>query len=741
MKKVFSRLSFLVFIMSCSVLAVARTNTIYQNISHCKLRYSDTSGKTTQYNISLLDNSNNTKLYVVWVSTGSLSRVEGMHQVPLYSTTLQDYTCYFYDTDNFKWSNPSGYAEFRFTGRYSGSDPIYYVHFKLRGYYGRRSGNYDTCDFIKEIPVIMTDIDDHRIEINNDVKVVNIPGCDSHVSARNEGYFNYIGQSEQYLFRFETLSVDNDEGRFLGLGTNVDDDYTWNQLLPDGDLKQTGDASCDVTQYNGYYFFEGYFNYNNACFYVTMQYPNYQANNNSYTQSFEFESATLTRRSDFETSGVVTLTATNENNKKVVLDFVVDKEAVGNTGEIIIPAGNYTISTSEEQNTIIASGGINYDLSVKNSYAGTTTPLNATNYSTNPLWCLRTGVVTVEDGMSTITVEANQNYRNAPVNITIRKAPSATYTATFYGEGLSGNVYQTELNEGDAVRAPELPERTDANGTYVFSGWFSDYTNTVITDFSGVTMPAQNVTYYATWTLTQNEHICLDGDNDTMESLPAWQLVGTGSFFDDHNAYYEEEGDHAMNDDFANFRPFEETKDIKDILRISVNGSIVDSITYILHWTASPKYSQYMRGLGVVTDGRVDLGTFYVDEKTNYTNDGHIYTIADLGEKTKADFSLKIADGTKTYHCDSIVKFTLARTPVTATYTLTWDANGGTIEDDETGDIVDKIVVTDITTGTRTSLPLCLTTTLPSRLCGLPTPTPSPSTTAVQTAKRQWKGW
>ncbi|GEM_PF-6625307 len=698
MKNLFLKLILLVLTISFNVLAVARTNTIYQDISYCKLRYADTSGKNTQFNITLFDNNNNSKLFVVWVSIGSLSRVEGMHKVPLYSTTLQDYTCYFYDTDNYKWSNPSGYVEFRFTGRYSGSDPIYYVHFQLRGYYGSRSSYNGTCEFAKEIPVKMTDVNNNPIEIKNDITVVNIPGCDSHVSAKDEGYFNYIGQSEQYLFRFETLSVSDDEGRFLGLGTNVDDDYTYNQLLPNGYNKQTGDASCDVTLYNGYYFFEGYFNYNNACFYVTMQYPNYQADNNPYTQSFDFESATITRRADFETSGVVTLTATNEDNKKVVLDFVVDKDAVGNTGEIIIPAGDYTVSTSEEQGTIIASGGINYDLSIKNSYAGTTTALNATNYSTNPLWCLRTGVVTVEEGMSTITVTANQNYRNAPVNITIKKAAASTHTLTFYGEGLTGNVQQTELNEGDAVTAPVLPERADNNGTYTFSGWYCDNEQTVVTDFDGVTMPAQNLTYRATWTLTSYDNKCIDSEGNDYDATAImmyeerWQLDGTDIFFDDHNSTYEDY-DYA-GEYIENANPtlpladnFTDTYVFTDPLRSTdANGTQFDSIVYKLEMTYSRFFNNHKPdNFSPETsrlDERIDLGIIYLDDDTDsYTNDGQTYTLANLEGKNDSTFSLKIASGTYLHGCDSVVKFTITQSPL-----LTWETDGGNLTD---GDYTD----------------------------------------------------
>ena len=698
MKNLFLKLILLVLTISFNVLAVARTNTIYQDISYCKLRYADTSGKNTQFNITLFDNNNNSKLFVVWVSIGSLSRVEGMHKVPLYSTTLQDYTCYFYDTDNYKWSNPSGYVEFRFTGRYSGSDPIYYVHFQLRGYYGSRSSYNGTCEFAKEIPVKMTDVNNNPIEIKNDITVVNIPGCDSHVSAKDEGYFNYIGQSEQYLFRFETLSVSDDEGRFLGLGTNVDDDYTYNQLLPNGSNKQTGDASCDVTLYNGYYFFEGYFNYNNTCFYVTMQYPNYQADNNPYTQSFDFESATITRRADFETSGVVTLTATNEDNKKVVLDFVVDKDAVGNTGEIIIPAGDYTVSTSEEQGTIIASGGINYDLSIKNSYAGTTTALNATNYSTNPLWCLRTGVVTVEEGMSTITVTANQNYRNAPVNITIKKAAASTHTLTFYGEGLTGNVQQTELNEGDAVTAPVLPERADNNGTYTFSGWYCDNEQTVVTDFDGVTMPAQNLTYRATWTLTSYDNKCIDSEGNDYDATAImmyeerWQLDGTDIFFDDHNSTYEDY-DYA-GEYIENANPtlpladnFTDTYVFTDPLRSTdANGTQFDSIVYKLEMTYSRFFNNHKPdNFSPETsrlDERIDLGIIYLDDDTDsYTNDGQTYTLANLEGKNDSTFSLKIASGTYLHGCDSVVKFTITQSPL-----LTWETDGGNLTD---GDYTD----------------------------------------------------
>ncbi|MBQ7192420.1 MAG: hypothetical protein IJS00_06070, partial [Paludibacteraceae bacterium] len=495
MKKVVTILC--LFVLGISSTVLADPYPIYQNISYCKLRYCDSQGTSTQFNISLFDSSNNSKLFVHAVNIGSKSRIEGMHRVALYSTSKYDYTTYFYDKDNDEYANPSGYVEFHFSGNFSGSDPIYRVHFYLQGYY---NGTAYVCDFDKEIPVRMTNYSDSRWEINNEIIEVNIPGCNSHVSADAEGYFNYIGQSESRLFRMESMSVDGDEGRFLGWGRQIDNNYTWSQKLPSGSQDAPGDASCDVDKYNGFYFFDGYFNYNNACFHVTMQYPNYQAENNTYTQTFDWENVSLTRRADFATSGVVTLTATNAGNKKVVLDFVVDIEAVGTTGDIVIPAGDYTVSTTEEEGTVIASGGINYDLTVKNSYAGTTTALTSSNYSTNPLWCFRTGTISVEEGMANIIVSANQDYRNAPVNITINGpvTPIVNHTITIIPP-TNGTITVLDEDENEISSGDEVSEDTPLtitatpNTFYEFVRWSDDNTDNprTVTMNSDVTLTAQ----------------------------------------------------------------------------------------------------------------------------------------------------------------------------------------------------------------------------------------------------------
>ena len=414
MKKIFTFLCLLMLGMSMTVWADPYP--LYQNISYCKLRRQTAGG--TKFDIYFWDASDNCKLYVSGVEVGSQNIIEGMHRVPLYSNSKYNCTTYFYDKDNDQACNPSGSIAFYFTGRFSETDPIYKVRTILQGY--DLYGNAYQASLDKEIPIRIYDNNNTQYTIvNNAVQEVNIPGNTSHVASSSEGYFNYTGESENRLFRFESTSDSYEEGRYYGLGKYVDGDYTWSQSLPSGSNEVPNDASCNITISNGFYFLDSYFNYSSVCYHVTMQHPNYQAVNNAYSETFDWDDVTLTRRADFATSGVVTLTATNASNKKVVLDFVVDIDEVGTTGDIVIPAGDYTVSTSETTGTVIASGGINTDLTVKNSYAGTTTALTSSNYSTNPLWCFRTGTITVAAGMSTITVSANQSYRGSPVDITI----------------------------------------------------------------------------------------------------------------------------------------------------------------------------------------------------------------------------------------------------------------------------------------------------------------------------------
>jgi|GEM_PF-5226715 len=414
MKKIFTFFCLLMLGMSMTVWADPYP--LYQNISYCKLRRQTAGG--TKFDIYFWDASDNCKLYVSGVEVGSQNIIEGMHRVPLYSNSKYNCTTYFYDKDNDQACNPSGSIAFYFTGRFSETDPIYRVRTILQGY--DLYGNAYQASLDKEIPIRIYDNNNTQYTIvNNAVQEVNIPGNTSHVASSSEGYFNYTGESENRLFRFESTSDSYEEGRYYGLGNYVDGDYTWSQSLPSGSNEVPNDASCNITISNGFYFLDSYFNYSSVCYHVTMQHPNYQAVNNAYSETFDWDDVTLTRRADFATSGVVTLTATNASNKKVVLDFVVDVDEVGTTGDIVIPAGDYTVSTSETTGTVIASGGINTDLTVKNSYAGTTTALTSSNYSTNPLWCFRTGTITVAAGMSTITVSANQSYRGSPVDITI----------------------------------------------------------------------------------------------------------------------------------------------------------------------------------------------------------------------------------------------------------------------------------------------------------------------------------
>lgn len=271
----------------------------------------------------------------------------------------------------------------------------------------------------------------------------------------------------------------------------------------------------------------------------------------------------------------------------------------------------------------------------------------------------------------------------------------AQHTLTFYAEGLPGNVQQSSVAEGAAITAPVLPERTDNNGAYVLAGWHCDNSGTVFTDFSGVTMPDVDITFRAMWTQTQDEIICIDDDGDTSEMLPEWQLEGDGIFFDDHNTYYESEGDHNYEDDYANFRPFDEEKYIRDILTSKVGNYTFDSITYILHWKPGKRYNTYMRGFGTSYDGRKDLGTFYLNDGDSKIIGGQVYTLADEGENSK-----EIPLGT-TLGCDSVVKFVIARALGTA-YTLTWNADGIDLGDAHTsGDVVTGAAITAPANPTR----------------------------------------
>ena len=385
---------------------------IYNSNCYCKVQYVG----DNKFDIWFKTNSNYiTVFYIKNVPMASATNINGSHNFSKYSNSDTNTTTWFYTTSNTsaKKGNPYGYISFIYTGRTSSDgDPMYKIYIYCTACAGQLNyqNQYGNYGFDGEMGVYAVDENGNAMALDNNVyEEVNVPGNTTRTTG---SYLAWEGENESFRCHFETNGNESSQCNTTFFNT-IDWSSTWMKRLPDGSQSMPNNGYVKEEDSNGFHFLDTYFSYSNAVRHTTMQYPNYQAVNTSYSAEFDWNDVTLIKKNN----NTITLTAVDATSqKKAVIDFVVNGEI--NNANPVIPAGSYTIGTSGDAGTVIASKGINRDLSINSSYAGSTTALTAANCASNPLWCFRTGTVTVGEDQS-VTVVANQSYRGSPVDITI----------------------------------------------------------------------------------------------------------------------------------------------------------------------------------------------------------------------------------------------------------------------------------------------------------------------------------
>ena len=491
-------------LLSALVLSIGSicADNVYHQYSPVRCELFLKSGSTSQWEVDFVDSDGDDVWRAYVVNMGSNYNINGQWTFSSNSNNL----CYRSNGNQFLTAGFTGSLWLEYAGFEDGDYPVYFVYM-----YSKSTGSQNACYYMGFLPVraysgsntsyplISLKNTSHSTETYTYRQIPGSQNLKDYVSS--ESYWQIAGEDEfNYQWAFMPDEVSSLTGRVRSTNTYANGCYKKNQTTEEKTIA-TSSAAYSVYK-NGFYFFTFVHNFASDGmklsaghpsdhYFISMQYPNYQAVDNAYSETFDWDDVTLTRRADFATSGVVTLTATNASNKKVVLDFVVDVDEVGTIGDIVIPAGDYTVSTSETTGTVIASGGINTDLTVKNSYAGTTTALTSSNYSTNPLWCLISGTVTVGADQS-VTVVANQSYRGSPVNITINGPVIEGSFAVNYGVSPAGAGSITSATYGDAPgtsfnSGAELDGGTSItltagnNSGYRFDRWSNGVTNNPLT--------------------------------------------------------------------------------------------------------------------------------------------------------------------------------------------------------------------------------------------------------------------